>query len=417
MVDAFIRRKSSSISAIEGTSLTHLRYELDRYLALDELLQDSALKYRLTLRAIRKHGDYSRAASMERKYQKDRLSTPFSTSQNFLEDYLLLYEHNLMDSGPVKGPLSEQLEEENTLLDRHYFLAKLRLACHQAADNLLFSQAGRIPFQSFIIDTVTSDEKWLQYPLIQLYYLAFRAMTSRSGDYHDQLLHLLEKYPNQYQDASFRDIFIALLNVSVRQMNQGVTGMAQYALHLYQLGLSYGFLFVEERLTGQTFANIALTALKLGENDWLRTFLNSYADRLTPLDRATIYPYCLANFHYETGNLEEAGDLLVHLDYSRMNLTMQLQIRITLAKIYFDQGDLDLLESHLSSLQVFLSRHKELGYHRELVLAFALLARRILRLGPNTNKGQHKKLYGEIQDLPVASFREWLLTRLARKLA
>ncbi|MEM9529104.1 MAG: hypothetical protein AAGA31_21015, partial [Bacteroidota bacterium] len=211
---------------------------------------------------------------MERKYQKASSQQEFSKPLYCLEAYLLKYERNLADAGPVKGPLSEKLTEENDLLDRYYLLAKLRLACHQAADNLLFSQAGKISYQHFIIEEVRDNERWLRYPLIQLYYLAFRAMTSPGEGYHEQLLTLLGRYPDRQQDIAFRDIFIAILNVSVRQMNQGEAGMAPTVFQLYQLGLNYGFLYVEERLTGQTFANIALTALKLHEHTWLKGFLH-----------------------------------------------------------------------------------------------------------------------------------------------
>ncbi|MEM9259011.1 MAG: hypothetical protein AAGA62_05155, partial [Bacteroidota bacterium] len=168
-VEVFLAKQGANSLDVPTTSLTHLRYELDRYLALEELQHDPSLKYRLALRQIRQLGDYARVDSMERKYQKASSQQEFSQPLYFLESYLLRYEKNLSDAGPVKGPLSEKLTEENDLLDRYYLLAKLRLACHQAADNLLFSQVGQISYQHFIIEEVKDNERWLGYPLIQLY--------------------------------------------------------------------------------------------------------------------------------------------------------------------------------------------------------------------------------------------------------
>jgi hypothetical protein len=413
-IEAFLSKKGDTKASTKGgptsLQLTYLRRELDRFLAIGQFL-DRPVQVKLhTARAYQSYKMEAQASRLLATEQPlhERVS-PRESLDEFLREYELVY-------GGYTLPKSGEDHIGHVLpmaLDRLYITEKLRSACHIAALSNLREQTSNTTLVSEVL-RLTDHHPWREDFLVQLYATAYRILTVPTEDDRRRLRNLLNERPQAIKHPSLRDVFMILLNDGIRQMNTGHQEYQRYCFDLFRLGLQENILFAGRNLTAQTFSNISLTALKLKEFEWLKEFLADYGHRLRPNDQRTILPYCQANYHYECGNLEKASDLLVGFDYSRSSVTMQLQARITLAKVYFDQGARELLESHLHSITVFLSRHKELGYHRQICLDFVRLCKKILHLPERPEAKKINVLKKEISQIPVTSFQEWLEARVPK---
>ncbi|MTB53312.1 hypothetical protein [Lewinella sp. W8] len=397
--------RGKSPTALE---LTYLRRELDRFLAVNQFLENPLQVKLHTARAYQKYKMEPQATKMLTARPP---STPPASIRGNLDSFLLQHElvyggYELSDSGETL--LTTDLP---VALDRLYLTEKLRSACHLTALRNLRDKSANTTLLAEVL-ALAQSSPWKEDFLIQLYATAYRILSEPNEQDRLRLRELLMGRAEVLADTSFRDVFMVLLNDGIRQMNTGHPEYQRYCFDLFNFGLQQGILFAGKHLTAQTFSNISLTALKLREFEWLSAFFEEYGPRLNGKDQKTILPYCQASYCYEMGDLERAGDLLVGFDYSRSSTTMQLQARITLAKVYFDQDARVLLESHLHSITVFLSRHQQLGYHRQICLDFVRLCKKLLLLPERPAPKKVASLREEIRQIPVASFRDWLEERL-----
>jgi len=389
--------------------LTYLRRELDVFLSIRHFLADDTSKTRAVIGAHLELKDNARATRL-----KEKRIGAISASQE-LEHY---YERSLLDEEilTIQVPGSEvqyqtilRINEHN---DRIFLLSKLQQACRLVSHKILRATEANLPYMEDALRIIEEDPRWMRDPLIPLYYHAYRALTFDSGEDFTKLFDLLSSQKQEFNNNDLRDLFITLLNTSIKKMNKGEAGFDRYVLSLYQLGLRESVILIGGKLSGSSYLNITVICLKLKQDKWLGEFLPEYRPRLSPRDQTTYYPYCLAIRAYERQEILQADDHLGRFEFAASAAVLQLHVRILQTKIYYDQGELDLLDSHLNSFSVFLSRHQELGYYREIVLAFVRLCHRMLMLPPNISAAQRLKLKKDITKISVASYREWLLARL-----
>ena len=80
-------------------------------------------------------------------------------------------------------------------------------------------------------------------------------------------------------------------------------------------------------------------------------------------------------------------------------------------KIYFEQGEYEVLQSHLDAMTHYLRRNRVIGYHRENYLNLIVMTRRLLAL-PRAKGFAHERLRMQIEAINPLTERGWLLTML-----
>jgi len=90
---------------------------------------------------------------------------------------------------------------------------------------------------------------------------------------------------------------------------------------------------------------------------------------------------------------------------------LHLNARLMLLKIYYELKELNALESLLDSFSRYVSRRKDLGYHRNIVLTLIKYVRKLLAIKHYDKKGK-ENLRKEIISSEMGNEKRWLLEQL-----
>jgi hypothetical protein len=82
-----------------------------------------------------------------------------------------------------------------------------------------------------------------------------------------------------------------------------------------------------------------------------------------------------------------------------------------LLRIYFEKGLFDVLFSHLDSFTTYISRKKQLGYHRENYLNLIHFVKKILNT-PETDESARELIRSNIIATKAVADKKWLLAQL-----
>lgn len=394
---------------------TYLRRALDTFLAIENLLIDQPALHRRSALHQQHDLNFSQADKSRKRSRRELQKPDYSPHDAYLVNFLLDRDETAT-LPPGKVLTLEMIQRSDRELDHLFMLHKLQFACRYLAYANLNKKEVEIPLIESVLERIEHIPDLLeQHPILALYYYAYFTLSDRSEEYHDKLALLLFNRPEYLKSKEVRELFVVLLNYSNTQMNIGRTGYTASTLELYKVGLKEKVIFTEGRLTGTTFMNIVLIAIKLRQFDWAEDFLRTQKVHLSARDQEQIYQYCLAIFCYETGQLALASDLLVHYD-AQNSQAMYLQARIALVRVYYDQEEFELLDNLFNSLTVYISRSERLGYHGEIYLLFIRACKRLANSPFRLTQEQSQKLRAAFVEIPVKSMRDWLVERLEKRI-
>jgi hypothetical protein len=84
-----------------------------------------------------------------------------------------------------------------------------------------------------------------------------------------------------------------------------------------------------------------------------------------------------------------------------------------LLKMYYEQDELDALESLLESMRTYMQRKKVIGYHKTNYKNFIRYTKKLLKVNPY-NKLLVERLRKEIETTNPLTEQEWLLRQLGQ---
>lgn len=243
-------------------------------------------------------------------------------------------------------------------------------------------------------------------PAVQVYYHCFKIMQNGEDLHFYQLKHLLAAHDGLLPQQELRDVYLVGINFCIKQLNAGARGYIREALDLYRVGLERHVIPDNGVLSKATYQNILLLALALEEWDWARDFLETCRSMLPSGERHNTYHFNLALYYFRKKAYREAQEILRRVEFR--DVFHNLDARRMLVRIYYDTGAHAALDSLLHSFRIYLQRHRNIGYHRELNVNFVRYAQRLLRLEPGDSEaraGLQQRMAAE----RYLAEREWLM--------
>lgn len=196
------------------------------------------------------------------------------------------------------------------------------------------------------------------------------------------------------------------INYCVRQLNAGNEHYFHEVHELYKVGLDTKTLLNNGVLSPLTYFNIVISGLKINALDWVAWFIPQYKNNLERKYRDSAYSFNMARLHYARHNYGEALLMLQKANYR--DLLTNLAAKTLMLKIYYEQGEFEVLDSHLDAMIHFLRRKRVIGYHRENYLNIIRVTKRLLAL-PKSNGPARELLRGFIESTDPLTERKWFL--------
>ncbi len=389
--------------------VNYLLDAVEKFLAQEQWEKQEHSRNADTVEALRRLQLPEPAAGMLR-YARKRLQLDARRGLDYLQaDYRLQTEayHLSMQQGRAKAFNAQELSEAQ---DVAFICEKLRTGClllsHQSVSKQTYDKGLLDQVLQFL-----SGHRYLEIPAVAAYSHGYQAQLGGpdSSEHFAKLKALLQEYAALFSLAETHDLFLMAINFCIRKINQQEQRYFREIFDIYQAGLQHGALLEDGTLSRWTYNNITSTGLRLQEFGWVWRFLHDYAPLIAEEHREGAVHFNLARYHYEKGEMRDAMQHLLHIEYD--DVLQNLTAKTILSKIYFSLDEWDALENQLDSIQIYIRRKKVLGYHRDNYLAFARHLRKLLAVNQGSPV-EREKLRAEILATPVLTERDWLLAAL-----
>lgn len=405
-----------AMNRISGANIAQLRHEMSAlcnllrdFLVWQEMQQNPGQQAWLRLRAMRKLGLEKNYLLAKREADKALNSVDNQTIDGHLLAFRLFREQNEWAEAQ-KQENEVPLETVHAELDAWYAGQTLQLMCmEQSRQNVGRKEMEQRNPEELLNLLPTKPHENI--PGIAIYHLGQRMLAApEDSERMEAYRNLLARHLGATPTAEARDLLMLAINHGIRRINAGDRGAIRNTLGFYLLGLEKKLLHDEQgRLSRYTYNNVLMTFLALEEWQEAAAFLEEYKADLPAGERENTFQYNLAIYHFRRGDYDSALELLRDVTFSHP--MYKLESRKMLLKIYYEQEATGPLESLLENLLLWLRRHGEIGYHREMYRNLARFTGQLLRIPPGANEAR-KKLEKKILETPLVAERAWLLEKL-----
>lgn len=298
------------------------------------------------------------AGSYLKKAEQSLQAQTLRDARYFLNRYRLQEER--LAQNPARDSALNLQEMANELA--HFFVVELlRNACSAASHAGIYRADYKLPY----LDSVLADcaaGRYDEVGLIRLYYHSYCCLSLAAADDHFfAYKNLLPEMARQLNSADFRDVLLLGINYCIRRLHMDTPGFMREVFELYRLGLAHEAFLENGFLSRFSYKNIVSAALKLGENAWAEAFLEKYSPLLAPAFRTHYERFCRAKLGYQRQEYDQVQVLLHDLSFD--DVFLELDARVLLLKLYFENAEWRLLEGFLTAFERFVGRKKMLAYH------------------------------------------------------
>jgi len=396
----------------ENRRLRHIMsYALDalrQYLALKDWQSNEAEQQQSLVQALRSRGMdklfdkalQKAAVKGERKQVRD--------ARHHFNQYQLLHE-KLERQARTERDARLNLQPLPDELTVFYVAEMLRHACASLMHQAVAGKQYQMKLLDAILEVATQAEM-LQSPAVAVYYQAYRMLQlPEESEPFEQLKGLLKIHETRFSQEEMRGLYLMAINGCIRRMNAGKREYVREAFEVYRSALERNFLTENGFISSFTYKNIIRIGAALGEHAWTEQFIEAQRTNLHPHERDNTYRYNRAFLLFQKADYAQAMPLLQQVELE--DPLNNLHARRMLARSYYELGEQDALESLLQSFSTYLSRQKNLGYHRDPNVKFVRFALRLLRLPVQDTAAKNALLQDITESKPVAD-QEWLLEKL-----
>ncbi len=386
---------------------------LQSFVTLHELQQQAHIKEQLYLQAIGRLEPKKLVEGILRNWDKSTAEY----QQNMRESshkylHLHLLERQRFDLADYDRRTFDRSNLEMIIdhLDVFYMAEKLK--SYNSANSTAFSRFHKyqIRFIPQIIQFIDENPAYLNYPPLAIHYYNYRMEAQPDQDaFYEAFREKLFLLTTDFRASELQQLYQTALNYSSRKINAGKTAYLKEYLKVYKHALEREAVFEDGFLDPLQFKNTILIALRDGQFDWTKNYIEVYQQRIAEVHRENAVNYNYATLYFYQKDYDKALDYLRGVEYE--NITYNLNAKAMLLAIYYETDAFDALESLFDAISAYLNRHKEIPAHpRKAFRNLVSLTRRLTRLIPGDKKAL-EKIEADIRAADPVASQNWLLEK------
>ncbi len=225
---------------------------------------------------------------------------------------------------------------------------------------------------------------------------------------------------NKLGDKDSMNIYTAIQNFGVREVNKNFKIYGPILFKVYQIGLANNMLLLNGVLIVTSYLNIVIVGLKLENFEWVASFINDYEHLLPPKNAESIKQYSLCNYFFITGEHQKVIEITNSNRFNdiktfRLISAKTFQIRSIFHLLETDISFYKLLLNKCAAFDKYIEREKSLLKNRKIrYKKFTTLLRKMAHAIKNDKWNAKKKkiLKTELKNEKNIRFRDWFLERL-----
>jgi len=309
-----------------------------------------------------------------------------------------------------KRKFNPSMQKMANNLDRFYMGEKLKYAVEMLTQQNVFDWEYEVKMIDEILNfTETYPEDVSHQALI--YSAIYNCITKAEDEKHFfSLKLLLEENSSLFSINEARQMYVHATNYCIRKFNKGNKPFLAELLELYKSMLEKELAFEDNTLTPWTFKNISGVALRVGDYEWNKSFLENYRNKLAKQYQKTGYYFNMANHQFYIGDFSKAQDYLMRVEFN--DTYFNTDSKVLLLKIYYELEELTPLEALSDSFQVYIRRNKQTSdYMKKLYLNFGKFLKRLYSINPRDKK-KVEHLRERVEATSPVGDKSWLLQKI-----
>jgi len=267
--------------------------------------------------------------------------------------YSLLVEHELSGYLALNNDKNRNYATFSEVLDKFYWLTKLPLLSEMlnhkgiAADEYDFSHLDA--YLEFI-----EQIEYTQSPLIHLWHSLVSIFKNILDEIPITLLdyfkfkELFLENKDSLDENYKRNLYIYLRN-TIKLSSFDDNDYYREEFEIDQMGLEKKLIFLDGFLREHSIKNIVNSALRVGEIEWAKKFLDEYKYLFWKDSANDVFLYCTAIIDFYEGNYDKALKHFNDVEYK--NEFFEIQKRIKLIQIYYETDEVVLFGDGINGLR------------------------------------------------------------------
>lgn len=388
--------------------VNYLTKLFEQFLQIEQIDLDPGLSDWLYVKGLHRLGLEKQGSKAVRTAFERLEKSPFRNAAYHEYGYRLLFEETRQRREQPEES-ARRLKDLNRRLHTTMVAMWLRQACLSLTEKAVYNMETDLYFMPEIFRWVEQEQQDT-IPAVGVYYYGCKMLITGEERWFQRLKHMVLKHAADFPSEELHDLHLMSINYCVRQLNAGNERYFQEVHELYKAGLETKTLFNNGVLSPFTYINIAISGLKVQALDWVAWFIPQYKNSLERRFRDSAYSFNMARLHYARRDYGEALLLLQKANYR--DLLTNLAAKAMALKIYYEQGEYEVLQSHLEAMTHFLRRKRVIGYHRENYLNMIRATKKLLaaRQGKGEVRAQLRQF---VETTDPLTERAWFLSVLS----
>jgi len=387
--------------------------EVENYLAQLQLIQDDGLKQQLLGNVLLAHNEVKLFEATTQQYiQKLEKKEAKSTA-----DHLLLHQLNesiyFQSSGHHRYQSeAPTLAAANAQLDAFYLLKKFKFL-QEITARIKILQAAQEQVDDTLLVLITKLQTTVKLPALALYDYRLNQQKALDWDSYKQFKQLYTAaFPQLH--FSFQQLFLfCCINDATALYSKGISKGINELNEWYQFGFKHQLLLQNDSISEVTYNNIILVTCHVGTPTFIRNFITTYKDKLSPAIQEEAYRWSIAQLDYVLGNYEQTFEQLI--EWLPKNDLYAIQAKITLLKANFklvlmNASHKDQFNSHCLAFEKYIKRNRLYSEDRSAsYLKYIQYTRKICQKYYQTSKApKWESLLQAIEREPILFGKRWL---------
>jgi hypothetical protein len=301
--------------------------------------------------------------------------------------------------------------------DVHFIVVQLKWHCVTVNQTRNMKCNYTSPFLEKMLSEIENSAYLREIPVIHIHYLVYKIITEPNlVECYDALVEYMQEYPRFLTQDEWAYVSGYMRNYCTLQTHQKNKIFIQklHDLHIFQL--EKGLIFSYNILSSPIFRNIISIALLLKEYDWMRNFIPKYQNYLPKEEAENLVNFAFSRLYFEEKKYQECANYLNLMEKSNDRL-LEVQARLLRLKMYYEQGEFDILGTMVETLKVFIFREQSFSeYYKMRYKNFTNFLLRMCNTSDfEINKWQ--RLRKDLADFPDTEImqKEWLLEKILEK--
>ncbi|MCI5054551.1 MAG: hypothetical protein MRY83_00445 [Flavobacteriales bacterium] len=318
-----------------------------------------------------------------------------------------------------KKSSDQSLQEKADYLDIHYLIVKQKTICEMLNRQRIIQSNFELRALDEVQSIIENDKDYyFQFPPVHFYFYLIKLYQTGSFKVYEKLVGLLAEYFDFFKLSEIKEFYEYIQNHCIRQINKGEQAYLHHLYALFQERLDNKLFDKLGNITEWTYKTAITVGLRLQKYDWVFELINNLKQLLSDDIRDNAYNYNLANMYFEMNEFRRALRILNTVEFT--DDFYNLDARVLILKIYFENEEQEPLSAHIQAFKAFLRRNRTLSDHQKLIYSNLLkytlklirLSERRPRKATDNFKKKIEELKLDIAGVGLLANKQWLLSKL-----